>query len=170
MLLLGIVIGIVEMDDSLFVGLYDVGGKEDAAGQILGDLAGHIVALCGIDDGILVGVLLLDFLVDLLDQGKDAVVGRIGLAGELAAETVADIFLSHFIAAHLHDAGLDHILDILDVDSMRGLLDFLGDLLRDSDDLILVELVDGLNLLVGLADRIDDLGDVKCDLRKDLPV
>ena len=167
MLLLGIIIRIVEMDDAFFMGPDDLGGKKDASGQILGDLAGHIVTLGGIDDRILVGILLFDFLVELLDQGKDPVVGRVGLAGELAAETIADIFLCHFIAAHLHDAGLDHILDILDIYSVCRLLDFLRDLLRNCNDLILVELVDGLHLFVCLADRIDDLGEIESDL---LPV
>ena len=80
MLLLGIIIRIVEMDDAFFMGPDDLGGKKDASGQILGDLAGHIVTLGGIDDRILVGILLFDFLVELLDQGKDPVVGRVGLA------------------------------------------------------------------------------------------
>jgi hypothetical protein len=36
--------------------------------------------------------------------------------------------------------------------------------IRDRDDLVLVELVDGLHLLIGLADRIDDLGEIESDL------
>ena len=163
-LLLGIIIGIVEVDDTLFVGFHDVGGQKDTAGQILGDLTGHIIALRGINDRVLVGILLLDFLIDLLDQGKDPVVGRIGLSGKLAAETIADIFLRNFVAPHLHDAGLDHILDILDVHRVRGLLHLLGNLLGDRDDLILIELMDRVHLFVGLADRIDDLGEIKSDL------
>ena len=166
-LLLGIIIGIMEVDDTLFVCFYHIGGKKDAAGQIFGHFACHIVALGRIDDRILVGVFLFDLLVDLLDQGKDPVVGRIGLAGQLAAETIADIFLCHLIAAHLHDAGLDHILDILDIYGMRGFLHLSRDFLRDRNDLILVELVDGLHFFIGLTDRIDDLGKVKCNL---LPV
>ena len=31
-------------------------------------------------------------------------------------------------------------------------------------DLMLIELMDGLHLPVGLADRVDDLGEIKCDL------
>ena len=163
-LLLSVIVRIMEMDNALFVSLYDVGGKKDAACQVLGDLAGHIDALCGIDDRVLVGILLFDLLIDLLDQGEDAVVSRVGLAGELTAEAIADIFLRHFITAHLHDACLDHILNILNVHGMCGLLYFPGDLLRHRDDLIFVELVDRLHFFVGLADRVDDLGEIESDL------
>ena len=48
----------------------------------LADLARHVVALDGVDGGVLVGVLLLDFLVIALDQAEDAVVRGVGLAHE----------------------------------------------------------------------------------------
>ena len=48
----------------------------------------------------------------MLDQSKDAIVRGIGLSGQLSLITVTHIFLRHLITAHLHDAGLYHILNI----------------------------------------------------------
>ena len=59
------------MNDSFFVGAHNILGKQHSAGEILGDLAGHIVALRGIDGRILVGILLVDLLIYLIDQGED---------------------------------------------------------------------------------------------------
>ena len=74
---LGKVVGIMEVDDAFLVGLDHVGRQQHAHGQVLGDLAGHIVALHRVDGGVLVGVLLLDLLVVALDEAEDAVVGGV---------------------------------------------------------------------------------------------
>ena len=66
--MLGEVIGVVEVDDALVVGLNDLGGKQDALREVLGNLTGHVIALHRIDGRVLVGVLLLDFLVVALDE------------------------------------------------------------------------------------------------------
>ena len=42
---LGEIVGIMEMDDALLVGLHNLLGQQNALSQILADLAGHIVAL-----------------------------------------------------------------------------------------------------------------------------
>ena len=76
-LLLGKIIGIMEMDDACLVGADNFFRKENTAGQILADLAGHVITLGGIDDGVLVGVFLLYFLVHLVDQSQDAVIGGV---------------------------------------------------------------------------------------------
>ena len=65
---LGIVVGVMEVDNALFVSLYDVLGEQNSLGQVLGDLTGHIVALGAVDDRVLVGVLLLDLLIRLVDE------------------------------------------------------------------------------------------------------
>ena len=78
---LGIVVGIVEMDDACLVGCHDVLGQQDPAGDILGNLACHVVTLNRVDGGVLVGVLLLDLLVVAFDQAQDPVVGGVGLPG-----------------------------------------------------------------------------------------
>ena len=82
---LGIVVGIVEVDDALLMRLDDLRGEQHAHGQILADLAGHIVTLYAVDGRVLVGVLLLDFLVVALDEGEDLVIRRV--VGALEALT-----------------------------------------------------------------------------------
>ena len=51
---LGEVVRVVEVDDALVVSLHHLGGEQDALGQVLGDLAGHVVALHRVDRGILI--------------------------------------------------------------------------------------------------------------------
>ena len=42
---LGVVVGVVEVDDALLMGLDDLLGQQHTHGQVLADLAGHVVAL-----------------------------------------------------------------------------------------------------------------------------
>ncbi len=162
--LLRIVIGIVEMDQAFLMCLHDVLRQEQTLGQVLADLAGHVVTLRGVDDRVLVGVLLLHLLVHLVDESKDSVVGGVGLAGDLSLVAVANVLLCHLIPAHLHDTRLHHVLDVLDVHRMGGLCHLLCDLLGDRIDLVVVQLIDAGNFDIGLADGIDDLCDIKCHL------
>ena len=69
------VVGIVEVDQAFLVCLDNVRGQQQAGGQVLGDLTGHVVALDAVDGGVLVGVLLFDFLVVALDQAQNPLVG-----------------------------------------------------------------------------------------------
>ena len=66
------VVGIVEVDQALIVCLDDLRVQQQAGGQVFGDLTSHIVTLDAVHGGVLVGVLLLDFLVLALDQAEDA--------------------------------------------------------------------------------------------------
>ena len=88
---LGKVVGVVEVDETLLMGLDDLRVQQQAGGQVLGDLTGHVVALDAVDGGVLVGVLLLDFFVLALDQAQDALVGGVGLALEALDIAVGDI-------------------------------------------------------------------------------
>ena len=72
--MLGKVVGVMEMDNALIVRIHDLLGQQNAVGNILGHLTCHIVTLHGIDGGVLIGVLLLDFLVVGFNQAQDAVV------------------------------------------------------------------------------------------------
>ncbi len=56
---------------------FTISGEQHTHRQILADLTGHIVALDAVDGGVLVGVLLLDFLVVALDEGENLVVRRV---------------------------------------------------------------------------------------------
>ena len=78
-------------------------GSSMRVGEVLGNLAGHVVALDGVDDGVLVGVLLLGLLVVALDQGQDLVVGGVGLAHERAGIAVGDVVLGDLKRAVRHD-------------------------------------------------------------------
>ena len=128
----------MKMNDAFLMRLDDIFRQQHPAREIFGDLARHVIALCGIDRRILVGILLVDFLIDLIDQRQDPVVRRVGLACDLPLVTVADILLRNLIAAHLHDALLYHILDLFDACRMRHGPDLTCDLIRDRHDLIFI--------------------------------
>ena len=163
-LALRIIVGVVEMDDALLVSLDDLLREQYAARQILADFARHIVALRGVDDRVFVGILLLDLLICLINQGENALVGCVGLTSEISLVTVAHVFLRDLKTAHLHDSGLDHLLDVLDVEGMRSCPDTGGHIVRDCLNLEFVHLVDPLDLAVRLRDGIHDFLLVKGDL------
>ena len=167
MLLLGIVIRIMEMNDSFLVSLHDILRKKDTLGQVLGDLTCHIITLRGIDDRILVGVLLLHFLILLIDQRQNSVVGRIRLAGDLSLIAIADILLRNLVAAHLHDAGFHHVLNVLHIHRVRGVLYLLRNIVCHGIDLIIVHLIDAADLRIRLPDGVDNLRNIEVNL---LPV
>ena len=62
------VVRVVEVDDALLVGAHHLCWQQLAHGEVLGDLAGHVVALDGDHRGVLVGVLLLGLLVVALNK------------------------------------------------------------------------------------------------------
>ena len=158
---LGKVVGIVEVDDALLVGLDDVGRQQHAHGQVLGDLARHIVTLDRVDGGVLVGVLLLDLLVVALDEAEDAVVGGVVGAAQALHIAVGDIVAGHLVGAGAHDAVLHQILDLLHAHGMAaglaGLLDGIG----NGKDLGLGQALVLLHHIVRLGDGGNDLGNVK---------
>ena len=162
---LGKVIGVVEVNDALVVGLHDLGRKQDALGEVLGDLAGHVVALHGVDGGVLVGVLLLDLFVVALDQGQDLVVRGVLLTLEALNVPVDDVAPRDLEAVEGHDLILDHVLDLLNGDGMTRGLAAVGDVLGGIDHLALGEALAVLDLAVGAVDGVDDLLKVEGDLR-----
>ena len=74
------VVGIVEVDGALVVGLGDIFRQQDAAGQIPAHLTGDVIPLGGGDHGVLVGVLLGQLLVLVAQQGEDGLIGGVLLA------------------------------------------------------------------------------------------
>ena len=117
-LALGEIVSVVEMDDALFVCFHDLLREQQAAGEVLRYLAGHVVTLRGIDDRVLVRVFLLHLFIVEVDEGEDPVIGGIALSGDLAFIAVADVLLRHLVAAHFHDARLDHILNVFYIAGM----------------------------------------------------
>ncbi len=107
------VIRVVEVDHALVVGLGDVLGQEDAAGQVPAHLAGDVVPLGRGDGGVFIGVLLGQLLVVVADQRQDGLVGGVGLAHQGPGVAVDDIGLGQLILPGGHQLGLHHILYVL---------------------------------------------------------
>ena len=128
--MLGKVIRIVEMDQTLIMGIHDLLRQQHALGQVLGNLASHIVALNGVDGRVLVGVLLLDLFVIALDQRQDLVIGRVLLALQALNIAIDDVVAGNLVAVETHDLVLDQILDLLDRNGVARVLACLGDVLR----------------------------------------
>jgi hypothetical protein len=139
--------------------------QQHAHREVLGDLAGHVVALHGVDGRVLVGVLLLDFLVVALDEREDLVIGRVALALEVLHVAVDDVLAGDLEAVERHDLVLDHVLDFLDGDGVTSLCAFVADIEGSILDLALGQTLGFGDLLVGGLDRVDDLLKIKGDLR-----
>ena len=77
MLFLGIIIHVMEMNDSLLMSADNLFRQQHTACKILADLACHIVTLRGIDHRILIGILLFYFLVQMVNQSQNPIVSRI---------------------------------------------------------------------------------------------
>ena len=153
----------MEVNDTGFVGLHHLFRQQNPAGDILADLACHIVTLHGVDGGILVGILLLDLFVVAFDQGKNAVIGGVGLPQQTADIAVGDIFLCHLKSAVGHNGLFHQILDLLHRGTaahfLAGDLDTLGnalDLQRGHTNLF-------VHRFVGLGYGHDDFVNIKGD-------
>ena len=162
---LGVIVGIVEVDDAGVVGLHDLGGQKKAVGDVPADLAGHIVPLDGVHRGVFVAVLLLGLFVVALNEGEDLVVGGVASADEGAGVAIGDVTLGHLKGAMGHDLVFHQVLNLLHggrpVQFLTGKLHGLG----DPADLH-GRHADGLrDALIGLGNGRDDLGDVKTYFR-----
>ena len=160
-LALGEIVSVVEMDDALLVCFHDLLREQQAAGEVFRYLAGHVVTLRGIDDRVLVRIFLLHLFIVEVDEGENPVIGGIALSGDLAFVAVADVFLRDLVAAHFHDARLDHVLNVFYIAGMRIRRDLLGDVVGDGLDLEAAHLMDAFDFLIGFADGIHDLGNIK---------
>ena len=158
---LGVVVRVVEVDDALFMRLDDILGQEQTVRQITAHLAGHIVALGGVDDGVLVGILLLGLFVVALDEGENFVVRRVALAHERAVVAISDVALGDLERAVRHDLVLDKVLDLFNrgraAKALSGELHALGDAL-DLDGRHASLLIHNV---VSLSHCGDDLDDIK---------
>ena len=161
---LGKIIGIVEMDDPLFMGPHDLLREKDSSGQVLAHFSCHVVPLSGIDHRVLIGVLLIYFLIDIIQKRQDPVVRGVGLTGQFSLIAIAHVFLGNLVPPHLHDACLHHILDILHVHRVSAVPHLQRDVVRDGDDLIFIHLVDLVYLFIGRLDGVDDLLQVEVHL------
>ena len=115
-----VVVGIVEVDDSLVVSCDDLAGEQFAHREVLGDLTGHVVTLHGDDAGVLVGVLLFDLLVVGLDEREDLVIGGVLMALQVLDVAVDDVLAGYAKVVEGHELILDEVLDLLDGYGVAG--------------------------------------------------
>ena len=163
--MLGEIVGVVEMNDALLMGLHNILGQQNALGDILADLASHIIPLGGVHHGILIGVLLLGLLIVALDEGEDLVVGGVGPAHQGPGIAVGDVVLGHLKGPMGHDVVLHHILDLLHRGSAVHLLALQLHGLGNAPDLHGSHAVRLGHRVVGLGDGPLDLLNVKSNLR-----
>ena len=97
------IVHIMEMDDALLVCIDDFARKQNAARDVFGDLAGHVIALDAVYGWIFIRVFLLDFLVVALDKAENLVIGGIGAARKRTRIAVTDILLSDIERTLPHD-------------------------------------------------------------------
>ena len=160
---LGEVVRIVEVDQTLLMSFHDFRVQQQTGRQVLGDLTGHIVALDAIDGGVLVGVLLLDFLVLALDQAEDALIRGIRLALEALHIPIGDVVAGEIVGLHVHQLILDHVLNLFHADRAVERLALVGDVVGDLGDLLAGQAAFSADRVAGLGDSSNDLGNIKRD-------
>ena len=162
---LGVIVGVVEVDDALPVGLHDLLGQQDPLCNVPAHLAGHVVPLGGIHHRVLVGVLLLGLLIAALDEGENLLVGGIGAADQGTGIAVGHIVLSHLKGAVGHDLVLHKILYLFH--RRRAVHLLAGELhaLRDPLDLHGGHADRLVHASVGLCNGRNDLRDIKGHFR-----
>ena len=155
------IIGVVEVDQTLLMGLDDLRIQQQTCGQILGDLTGHIVTLHAVDGGVLVGVFLLDFLVLALDQAQDTFVGGVGLTLQTLDIAVGDIMARNVMGVDVHELVFHHILHLFYADCAVERLALVGNSGCDLNDLLLLQLALAVYRVTGFGNGGDDLGNIK---------
>ena len=133
--MLGKIIGIMEMNDAFFVSLHNVLGKKEPAGDILADLAGHIISLYAVYYRVLIGIFLKHFFIVAFQKGEDLLVGRIGLSHQLPLIAVGDVVGSQFVGLLLHDLFFYHVLDLFYIGTAVHLAALIGYMISNNMDL-----------------------------------
>ena len=108
---LGEVVRIMEMNDSLLVGIDDVLRQQESSGDVLGYFTGHVVTLGAVDLRVLVGILLVGLFVLAADQAQNLLVGCVGLADQGSFIPVGNVVVGQLVGILSHDLMFDHILD-----------------------------------------------------------
>ena len=149
---LGKIIGVMEVDDALLMGLHNILGQQNALGDILADLASHIVALHRVHGGIFVGIFLLDLFVVALDESQDLLVRGVGFTHQGTGIAISNITAGQGIGAVGHDLFLHQILDLLHRWCVAHNLAFVLHFGRNLADLGSGQLVRLAHLVVALGD------------------
>ena len=158
------IVGIMEVDDALFVSLDDVLRQQHAHGEVFGNLARHVVALNRVDRWVFVGVLLLHFLVIALDKRKDAVVCRVRRALQALHVAIDDVATRHVVTAGCHDLVFNHILDFLNRHGVSRALAQPLHAVGSKGNLIAGQAISRIGFVVGRLYSANDLLDIERNL------
>ena len=134
--MLGIVVCIMEVDDTFLVCIDNLLWKKKTGCNVSADFSSHVVSLDTVYNRILVGVLLLDLLIVTFDEAKNPVVSGVGLSHQRSLVAVSHIFLCNFKGAIGHDLVLHHVLDFLHRCSSIKLIALVLDIVCSFLDLI----------------------------------
>ena len=161
MLFLCKIIRIVEMNNSFLMRFHNLIRKQNTSGKILTDFSCHIISLRRVNYRVLIGVFLIHFLINVFNQRQNPVVRCIGFSIQFSFIAIANILLRHLIAAHFHNSGLYHILNVFYIHRMHDLVHLIRNIIRNCHNLIIVHSVKLVYLLICLSDRIYNLTQVK---------
>ena len=164
MLLLGEIIGIMKMNNALLVSLHDLLRQKYTFRKVLTNLAGHVVSLCRINNRILIGILLIHFFINMINQSQNTIICGIRLTSQLPLISIAHILLGNLVSSHPHNAGLYHILNIFYMNCVGHLLYLMSDIVRDGTDLIVIHSVNIVNFVISLNDGMFNLFQIKYNL------
>ena len=112
--MLGKIIRIMEMDNAALMGIDDFLGKQVTARIVTAPFTGHVISLHGEDGGILVAVLLLDFLIVALDDACDLLVYVAHLAHFIVLIAIRYVEAGYFRPAGAHESVFDFVLNLFD--------------------------------------------------------
>ena len=151
----------MEMDYAVCMSLNNICREKKTCRHILGDFACHVVALDGVDRGVLVGVLLLHILVVALDERENLLIRSICLTEKRLLIAICNILLGNLMGTHLHDLRLDDILNLLNRHRAITPSANARNFLCNQVDASFRERIFDVHNLACLADSISDLGNIK---------
>ncbi len=163
--MLGKVVCIMEVNKAGFVGIHNLLGQQNTAGDILADLAGHIIALYAVDRGVLVRILLLNFLIIALNQAENLLVRRVGFTHQCTGIPVGDIAARQGIGIQLHQVVFHLVLDLLHAHRAFHRMAIFLHALRNLRDLLPVQPIIGINTFVRFLHSGFNFTPVKLHLR-----
>ena len=109
------VIGIVKMDDSFFMRVYNMLRQKKAARNVFPDFSGHIIPLHAVDRRIFIGIFLFYLFVVALQKRHNLLVRRIGLSNQRPFVTIRNIVTGNGKRMLLHNFIFYQILYFFDI-------------------------------------------------------
>ena len=158
------VVGVVKVNETLFVCLNNIGRKQHSSCKVTAYLACHIVTLNAVYGRILVGVFLLYFLVVALNEREDSVIGRVSLTNKRTVVAVSYIAACKLKRTLSHKLVLNHILNFLYGNRPFHFVAFIFNVFCDVDNLLISQET-CFGRVVCLLYGIDDFLNVKIFFR-----